>query len=283
MSNDLDELGKRLERASAVDMAALAEWVMEHAPERSAFTSPLAGGVMALTGRGMYVNCAIACGIDEPLTGGDLDHLERLSATVGGSSTIEVSRLSDPSVIPLLSERGYCPGDTVRESLVQSLVGVTPVVDDHGFRIDIVETAAQLAAWQEAAVLGWGQETDEGEAASDLFAAGAHATQTPGLLLVRDGDDGRVVGASALSIHDGFATLGGMSTLPTERRRGVQQQCISHRLQLAVEQGSTAASIQAAPGSGSLRNVQRESTGFIYSHTTTSWVLGDQRDQPAGE
>lgn len=273
MSDDLEELGKRLERASAADMATLAEWVAEHAPERSASTSLLAGGVVALTGRSMYVNCAIACGLDEPLTDGDLDRLEELSATVGASSTVEASRLSHPSVIPLLEERGYRPGETVRESFVQSLIEV-PVVEDHGFDVDVVETAEQLTLWQEAAAEGWGHSTPEARAASDLFAAGAHATQTPGLLLVHDGEDGRVVGTSALSIHGGFAILGAMSTLPTERRRGVQQHCISHRLQLAVELGATAASVQAAPGSASLRNVQRESTGFIHSHTTTSWVHG---------
>ena len=257
-------------------MAALATWMTEHAPERSALTSPLAGGVVALTGRGMYVNCAIAAALDEPLTGDDLDQLEALSAKLDVSSKVEASKLSDPSVLPLLEERGYRPGETVRESLVQNLVGATPTVEDNGFRIEIVETAEQLTVWQGAAALGWGHDTTESRAASDLFAAGAHATQTPGLLLVRDGDDGRVVATSALSIHDGLAILGAMSTLPTERRRGVQQHCISHRLQLAVELGAAAASVQAAPGSASLRNVQRESTGFIHSHTTTSWVLGDQ-------
>lgn len=273
MGNELDELGKRLERASATDMASLAAWVVRHVPDRSAHTSPMAGGVVALTGRGMYVNCAIASGLDEPLTGSDLDRLEELSATVGAPSTVEASRLSDPSVIPLLKARGYRPGDTVRESFVQKLIGASPANDDHGFRIEVVETDEQLAIWQEAAARGWGHTTPEGRATSDLFAAGAYATQTPGLLVVRDRDDGRVVGASALSIHDGFAILGGMSTLPAERNRGVQQQCISHRLRLAIELGATAASVQAAPGSGSLRNIQRQSTGFTHSHTTTSWVF----------
>lgn len=267
---DPQQIGLRHERASAADMAAFARWVSDNEPDRGAATCALAGGVVALTGRGLFVNRAMACGIDTQLTLADLDELETYARSAGVPSTVQVSDFTNPDVVPLLRARGYS-ADGQMAGVAHDLSNVA-APQDSGFTVDVVETDAQLAHWQEAAAAGWGHDAPDRRAASDTFAAAAHATQSPGLLLVRDLSDGRVVGCSALSIRDDLAILGGMSTLPSERRRGVQQFSILYRLNMAIDHGCTAAATEADPSGGSLRNLLRSDIGFVQSHTLTNWT-----------
>jgi len=76
--------------------------------------------------------------------------------------------------------------------------------------------------------------------------------------LVRDVDDGRPIGCASLTVRDGVATLGGMSTLASERGRGVQSSLIAHRVRLAVELGCDIVTSTVAPGGTSERNLLRQ-------------------------
>ena len=85
-----------------------------------------------------------------------------------------------------------------------------------------VRSAADLASWQEVSALGWGHATAEARRAADAFAVAAHAIDGDGMVIAFDAGDGRPLGCASLTVRDGLATLGGMSTLPAERGRGVQ-------------------------------------------------------------
>lgn len=268
MVSSTHDLGRRFELASAADMVDIAEWVAANDPARRAATAPLRGGQVALTGIGLFVNAAMACGLDQPLTNADLDVVEELSSTAGVVPSVQVSEFTHPNGVAVLTARGYAPDDE-RPGVVHNLTDLSPATETP-FIFEVVESDAELGEWQHAAAESWGHHAPERRAASDTFAAAAHAVQTPGLILVRDGEDRRVVACTALSIRDGLAILGGMSTLPSERNRGVQRACIEHRLQLAVASECTGAATQAV-NDGSLRNLLR--CGFTPSHTTTSWEL----------
>lgn len=51
----------------------------------------------------------------------------------------------------------------------------------------------------------------------DGVTAAAARVDTPGLMVARSSDDGRILGCATLKIDGEIATLGGMSTLPAER------------------------------------------------------------------
>jgi len=209
----------------------------------------------------------MAVGFDESLTEDDLDTLDKHAREVNVPVTIEASELTDPSVEPFLLRHGFV-ADGSKAGLLVELDTYDAVPYDL-FDARAVESDEDLARWQEATAAGWGHEQPERRAASDTFSATAYATQTPGLMLAIDTDTNTVAGCAALSIREDVAILGGMSTLPDQRGRGLQRTMIEHRLQLAQRAGCRIAGTQAALGSGSMRNLIR--AGLTHTHTITSW------------
>ncbi len=88
-------------------------------------------------------------------------------------------------------------------------------------------------------------------------------------MLARSADD-RVVGCAALAIVGRAAILGGMSTMPNERRSGVQAALISARLDIATARECTLAVTQAELGGASQRNLLRQ--GFDEVDRVAGWT-----------
>ena len=84
-------------------------------------------------------------------------------------------------------------------------------------------------------------------------------------VLATDTVSGDPIACATLSIRDDVATLGGMSTVPSARRRGVQSALIRHRLALAASSGCAIATTTVAPGGDSERNLLRH--GFDHWFT----------------
>ena len=91
--------------------------------------------------------------------------------------------------------------------------------------------------------------------------------------LVRHAGSGRPLGCASLTIRDGLATLGGMSTLPEVRGQGIQTALIRHRLRVAAASGCDLATSTAVPGDVSERNLLRQ--GFRCVFTVETWVRPD--------
>ncbi len=248
----------RLERTWSENLAAIARALAVLDPHGGSRVIPLADGTIILTGPGLYVNEARCAGLERDLTDQELDILEAHSAAAGVPAAVEVTDATRPAVVGMLIERGYEP-DAAISALTHPLDDL-PARDPRFF----IESA-DVASWQEVAAEGWGHTDAAARAASDIFAEAASTTDDPGLLLAFDANDARVVGCSMLAIRSGIATLGGMSTLPSERRRGVQAAMIAHRLHLAAERSCELAASTAATGSDSERNLLRH--GFVPSHT----------------
>ncbi len=118
-------------------------------------------------------------------------------------------------------------------------------------------SADRLRAWQETSAAGWGHDTASARRASDAFAAAAAAVDGDGFVLARDAGNGRPLGCASLTMRGGVATLGGMSTIREERRRGVHAALIRHRLGLAAANDCVIATTTASPGGDSERNLRR--------------------------
>ena len=276
--------GRQLEQASAEDMTRFAAALASMEPERGSMTYPLRGGHVILTGSGMFVNRAMAVGYEEPLTANDLAELEARSAEVGVAPSVDVCEFTHPDVEPLLLANGYVPDGQTAGLVLDPTTDRPRPPAPTSVKAVVVETDADLQRWQDATAIGWGHADTDRRSASDAFAAAAHATQTPGLLLAV-GDDrapgnrvanGVVVGCSALSIRDGVAILGGMSTLPEHRGNGVQQAMIGQRLAMARLAECSLAGTQAELDSGSMRNLVR--AGFVHSHTITTFTKKTNSD-----
>jgi GNAT superfamily N-acetyltransferase len=202
----------------------------------------------------MYVNRALGVGLDAPLTSADFELLEARTAAVGLAPSIEVSPLAHPEVLRAARARGYVVDCTVVASRRDlSDVAARPI----DASIVIEPAADRLRTWQETSAAGWGHDTTSARRASDAFAAAAAAVDGDGFVLACDAADGRPLGCASLTMRDGVATLGGMSTIPSERRRGVQAALIRHRLWLAATHDCRLATTTTSPGGGSERNLRR--------------------------
>jgi GNAT superfamily N-acetyltransferase len=202
----------------------------------------------------MYVNCAIAVGHDRPPAPSEFSRLESRSAAVGVGAAIEVTPATAPATRATAEGRGYVRAGSVA-ALRRRLDDVDELPLDEALVIE--PASAMVSVWQETSAAGWGRTTTAARRASDAFAAAAAVADGDGFVVARDAIDGRLVGCATMSVSDGVATLAGMSTIPTERGRGVQRALIHHRLRLARDAGCDVATSTASPGGASERNLRR--------------------------
>jgi len=263
---DAKALVVSVERASALDMVDVCLALADRDRSWGSESFELADGYAVLFGPGLYVNRALGAGLEADISDAQLDLLKERSRAVGVPPAFEVNEHTLPSVAPLLAAHGFCAGQTTAWML-RSLDGDLPRCD-RSVEVEVVGSES-LAAWQAATATGWGLVHASTRRASDAFAAAAFDAQVPGLLLARSADDRRVIGCAALSLRGDLAVLGGMSTLPDERGKGVQAALIASRLHLAADAGCARAATSVGPGTQSQRNLERQ--GFIRSHTNTTW------------
>ena len=252
-----DALVRRLEDVDAQNAVAFALALSDHDPSWGTETLAVAGGRLVLCGPGMYVNRAIATGIDQPLRVSDVGLILERSAAVGVPAAVEVTAATNPDSVTLLGDLGFVP-DTGDGTTV--LVRKLDDVPDELGRPGVVIVSARdrsLADWQGVSALGWGHATPSARRAADAFARAAFEVDGDGMVLAVDHSDGRPLGCASLTIHEEVATLGGMSTIPAERGRGVQAALILHRLGLARDAGCSIATTTTVVGGASERNVMR--------------------------
>lgn len=233
-------------------------------------TLAMAGGQLVLCGQGLFVNRAIAVGIAEPLRDADIGLIVDRSVAVGVPASVEVTPATHADSIAQFTAHGFVH-DAGRDvtALMRSLDQLPHELTRDG--IEVVPVAERsLAEWQDTSALGWGQATEAARRPADAFAAAAAEVDGDGMLIAIDTSDGRPLGVASMTILDEVATLGGMSTIPAERGRGVQAALILHRLALAKAAGCTIATSTTAVGGASERNVQR--FGFRPTHVKQTWV-----------
>ena len=246
----------RVLRVWAQDAAALASTLARQDSSWGTETFPLAGGYVVLCGAGMYVNRALAVGLDGPLSSADWARLEARCAAVGVAPSLETSPATDPGVLRQIASRGY-RADGSKSALLSELGTGMPLPDpDPTFVIEPANEAL-LSVWQATSAAGWGHVTPTAVRVSDAFARAAAEVDGERFVVASDRETGQPVGCASLTVRDGVATLGAMSTMPAQRRRGVQSDLIAHRLRTAADLGCDLATSTAVPGADSERNLLR--------------------------
>jgi GNAT superfamily N-acetyltransferase len=261
---------ERVLRTWADDAATFAVELARVDPSWRSETFELAGGRVVLCGRGMYVNRAMAVGLDGPLSDDDFEFLEARSDAVGVAPAVEVSPETHPAVHRQLAERGYRP-DAETTALRRSVDPIERA--DDGWIVIRPANTDLLATWQSTSAKGWGHVDPAARRASDVFAGVAATVDGEGLVLATDASDGRPIGCASLTFRDGVATLGGMSTVPAERGRGVQAALIRYRLHYARSLGCEIVTSSTAAGSASEHNLIRH--GFEPWFTITTLIGAD--------
>ncbi|MEM7326572.1 MAG: GNAT family N-acetyltransferase [Actinomycetota bacterium] len=275
----MEDSGRRALRARAVNAVAHTQSLRAREPEWRSEVHPLADGWLILAGRGMYINQAVNVGGGAAVTGADLDVLLARSETLGVTPAIEVTEATRPDNVRRIRECGFVhrPESDIT-CLIRSTAVASPdeaaadaaevgapmevavqTTEDLGIRP--VESAADLLRWQEVSAAGWGHVAADARRASDAFAAAANALPNEHMVIAVDPADARPLGCASMTVRAGVAMLGGMSTLPDERRRGVQASLVSYRLGHARRLGCDLAVTTAASGSASERNLRRH--GFV--------------------
>jgi GNAT superfamily N-acetyltransferase len=252
----------------ARDAAAFAHVLAVQDPSWRSEARELAGGWLVLSGAGLYVNVAVGVGIDAPLTDDDIDLIVERSSAVGVTPSVETTPLTHPGTFERLTERGFAPSSSETQVFARN-VDMPVVMHPDDVVVRPVLSADDLALWQEVSALGWGHVTAEARRAADTFALAAHEIDGDGMVVAFDAADGRPLGCASLTVRDGLATLGGMSTIPSERGRGVQAALIHHRLGVAAGRDCRIATSRAVVGGASARNLTRH--GCAPQFVITAW------------
>ena len=229
----------------------------------------LAGGWLVLDGAGMYVNRAIAAGIEPCLRAADIDLVIERCASVGVDPAVEVTALTADESLTLLRATGFVPDAHARTAFVWPVRAALPDP-----RPDVIVRSvapASLPDWQHVSALGWGHVDPADRRAADVFARAAFDVDGGGMVIAFDAADGRPLGCASLTRRGGVATLGGMSTIPAERGRGVQAALVRHRLAMAVASGCEVIAASATTGGASERNLVR--LGFEPVDTLYTYVI----------
>ena len=261
----------RLLATWALDAAAFAHVLARLDPSWGSAAMPVGGGWLVLCGRGLYVNRAIGAGLTQPLDDDDVELVVEASRRAGVTPSVEVTDRTHPGTVERLAARGF---EHVASSDVTALVRPVgdplPAAPDDVVVRGVVD-AEGLALWQRTSARGWGHTAADALRASDAFARAAFEIDGDEMVVALDAGDGRPVGCASTTVRDGVATLGGMSTVPEERRRGVQAALLRHRLGRAAALGCELAAATAVSGGESERNLVRH--GFTPRFVVRTWSL----------
>ena len=221
-------------------------------------------------------------GIDSPLTqsfglgmfaeptADDMEALEAFFRGRGADVHHEVSPLAEPSLLPLLTSRGYQPVEltsVLHQPIVPRPAPVAPVVSPSDIRARLIRPGEE-SVWSDTAARGWGEHPELTAFMREFGEVSAHARGTRCFIAERRDVP---VAAAALAMHGGVALLAGASTIPEWRGRGAQAALLAARLAHAADQGCDLAMMGASPGSASQRNAERQ--GFRIAYTRIKWRL----------
>ncbi|MEP7212016.1 MAG: hypothetical protein ABI791_03015 [Acidobacteriota bacterium] len=262
-------LSQKIERAEARSNADFVETRARLMPESGAAWIDVGGVYAMFDGAESPCTQTFGLGMFDTIGEAELDEIEAFFATHSAPVFHEVSPMADPSIMPMLNERGYHPIElssvlcrpldsqfTSGVSLNSSIT--TRVIEPH-----------EVDLWARTSANGWATEHES--LAEFMFAFGRVSSQCAGAYPYIAELDGTAISTGMLFIHDGIAMLAGASTIPDGRNRGAQNALLDARLRLAAGQGCTLGMMAAAPGSQSQKNAQKN--GFQIAYTRTKWHL----------
>ena len=261
------ELLNRVEDAMVAERSVFADGMSALRPDLGASWLDVAGGRAIFTGAGFFSNRAMGLGLHAPVSPEDIERLEAFYAERGAPSEIEIASTVGRPLIQLLNQRGYRL-TRFRNIYAQALRGRETAGGEPDETLAAVDTqevdASMTSEWSGILLDGFGYTDDADRQRVALW--NRMLRSRPEVVAVIAAIDGQSVGSASVMILGTTAVLGGATTLPAFRRRGVQRALIEARLSLASRTGCELAIITADPASSSGRNAERSGFQLVCNH-----------------
>lgn len=262
-------LSQKIERAEARSNADFVETRARLMPESGAGWIEVGGVYAMFDGAESPCTQTFGLGMFDAIGEAEFDEIEAFFSARSAPVFHEVSPMADPSIVPMLNERGYHPielSSVLYRPLDSSFASgvslnfniTTRVIEPH-----------EVDLWARTSAGGWATEHES--LAEFMFNFGRVSAQCAGAYPYIAELDGAAISTGMLFIHDGVAMLAGASTIPEGRNRGAQTALLAARLKFAADKGCTLAVMAASPGSQSQKNAQKN--GFQIAYTRTKWQL----------
>jgi GNAT superfamily N-acetyltransferase len=261
------ETAQHLEEADVLHITRQIEACAQIFPEHKSFTMPIGSGVAAITlpSFGRKLNRVVGYGMGGTVSEKDLEIIEDLFAKNEVDTEICLSPLADPSMLQILVERGYSVTRFIN-SYAKSLTE-WDLTEVQGSSVAITRMSAEKT--QEFSKLSVDGYKDGGRAELLLETLGRVAALREDTSLYIATVDGKIAGSAAMALIEtlkgGVAHLYIDSTLPEYRGQEIQAALLKARLADARKAGFDLASVQAQPGNGSCRNIERAGFGLAYT------------------
>lgn len=252
MWQDIEALARRLERAQALQNQRF------NLASGGASLS-VGGGFAHFRGPAHPLNQAL--GLIEPLTEAELVTVETF---LGTPTVLELSPAADPSLWPLLAQRGYRLHQ-FQQLWVRPLPGLEAT--SPGAQIRLAEPS-EADLFSRIACAGF-MERDDWQDVDPPFQISLDVMDAWAFLAFVEGQP---AGGGMLGIVDGVALLSGDGVLPRFRGRGLQKALIQARLLWAQERGCDVACASTAPGTASQRSY--EARGFRVAYPKVEMARG---------
>lgn len=266
-------LSRRLERAEGRSNADFVEARSRLFPDSGAQWIEVAGAYAMFDGVGSPLTQTFGLGVFDPVTPAEMEKLEEFFRQRGAHVHHEVSPMADPSLLTLLSERGYHPIE-LTSVMYRPINSGAQLASPRNEKVQArLIRSGEEELWAQTAASGWSGLTEFNDLMMDLMYI--TAKRSGGLSFLAE-LDGQAIAAGALLLHDGVALLAGASTIPEGRRQGAQLALLENRLNYAAESGCDLAMMCAAPGSASQRNAERQ--GFRIAYTRIKWELSSSQN-----
>jgi len=230
-------------------------------PEARVETTRIGKGVMVYAGPGSPINRAIAFGFSgedpDPL----IDQAEQFFQRHNEPPSFDVCPLADRAFVKALNGRGYRLEKFFSIMACSLPYEIDPIPYPAAIEVQRVSPEqADLGLYTTAQ--GY-EETDlPAKQELEMVAPNFHSRNAECYLAWIGGQP---AGGGAMYAYQGVVELGGDSTRPAYRRRGVQTALLLQRLEEAQEAGNELAMAMTKAGSDSQRNMER--VGFRLAYT----------------
>jgi GNAT superfamily N-acetyltransferase len=260
------KLARRMEAAEDVPQLEIARVLQRSHPEIGADILEIAGGHAAFAGLNSPVGRAIGLGMDGPVTAEQLDKVEEFYKSHNAPSQVDLTPVTHGSLLELLKTRGY-----VMTELNNVMARKLEAHERFGEDVPGVEfrtcAASETQLWTQTMLRGFFPEGQIPEGWDKLLAPMAEVSNSLATLVWTDNKP--VAGCGGLiSPEHRIIALGGTSTLPEFRGRGIQTAAIGRRLNRAIAEGCDLAVIVTLGNTTSMRNAERLGFTLAYSKAT---------------
>ncbi|HQX56765.1 MAG TPA: hypothetical protein PLP07_12625 [Pyrinomonadaceae bacterium] len=262
------KLSQKLERTEARVNADFVETRARLESEIGAEWIEVAGTYAMFDGVESPLTQTFGLGLFEDATDEHLDEIEAFFNERKAPVFHEVSPMTDPSLMELLSTRGYRPIE-LTSVMFRELDRLIEKRQRNESLTTRVISFDEIDLWARTSADGWATE-HEG-LADFMFSFGRIGAQCKGAFPYLAELDGNPISTGSLFIYDDVCALAGASTIPAGRNQGAQTALLEDRLEFAAEKGCKLAIMGASPGSQSQKNAQKN--GFKIAYTRTKWQL----------